>query len=76
MPSAPPRHASPAALTGSGSQVRLAWRTVATWSMFTQRAGMPGIPVPGKSIACDPMRRADEELQEYTSTRPFDAVEP
>src|SRR6185312_1493640 len=35
MPSAPPRCASTAAQTGSGSYVRRAWRNVATWSMFT-----------------------------------------
>jgi hypothetical protein len=31
----PPRWASTAAHTGSGSQVRRAWRRVATWSMLT-----------------------------------------
>jgi hypothetical protein len=35
MPSAPPRWASTAAHTGSGSQVRRAWRRVATWSILT-----------------------------------------
>src|SRR6476646_7512431 len=35
MPSAPPRCASTAAQTGSGSYVRRAWRTVATWSTLT-----------------------------------------
>src|SRR5438034_5682386 len=37
MPSAPPRSASTAAATGSGSTVCRACRTVATWSMFTPR---------------------------------------
>src|SRR5438132_7404210 len=35
MPSAPPRCASTAAQTGSGSYVRRASRSVATWSMLT-----------------------------------------
>src|SRR5580765_1916126 len=35
MPSAPPRCASTAAHRGSGSYVRRAWRSVATWSMLT-----------------------------------------
>src|SRR5215472_1863793 len=35
IPSAPPKCASTAAHTGSGSYVRRAWRSVATWSMFT-----------------------------------------
>src|SRR6516165_10713909 len=35
IPSAPPKSARTAAATGSGSMVRRAWRTVATWSMLT-----------------------------------------
>ncbi len=35
IPSAPPSSASTAARTGSGSSVRRACRTVATWSTFT-----------------------------------------
>src|ERR1700694_4885162 len=35
MPSAPPRCASTAAHTGSGSYVRRACRSVATWSILT-----------------------------------------
>src|SRR5438067_1081414 len=42
MPSAPPRCASTAAHTGSGSYVRRACRSVATWSMLTPSSIMRG----------------------------------
>src|SRR5689334_2040492 len=41
IPSAPPRCASTAAHTGSGSYVRRAWRSVATWSMLTPSSITP-----------------------------------
>src|SRR5438477_11087881 len=48
MPSAPPSRASTAAATGSGSMVRRAWRTVATWSMLTpSRIIAVALPITG-----------------------------
>src|SRR6478752_10443146 len=44
MPSAPPRCASTAAHTGSGSHVSRAWRSVATWSMLTPSSITMGCP--------------------------------
>src|SRR4051794_21835953 len=47
MPSAPPRTASTAAATGSGSLARRARRSVATWSMLTPSRIMRSGPVVG-----------------------------
>src|SRR4029079_16586656 len=44
MPSAPPRCASTAPQTGSGSYVRRAWRSVATWSMLTPSSITSDVP--------------------------------
>src|SRR5690242_6552911 len=45
IPSAPPRCASTAAQTGSGSYVRRACRSVATWSMLTPSSIIDNSPV-------------------------------
>jgi len=60
IPSAPLSCASVAAHTGSGSQVRRAWRTVATWSTLTLRAGRTALRAPGGAVRASSGRPALE----------------